>query len=301
MKRLRGLGMVVLVLVCFAVALVVNLGPPQWLRDVWEDPAPVAAPETAGPVLGPGDLVDAETPEGMHLTWREEFTGRRGAKPDPARWNIETTTPDTGELERNTRKNVALDGKGRLVITARSGAQGYTSARITTEGKFAPTYGRVTVRMKSPDGKGLWPAFWLLGADHMTNPWPASGEIDVMERRGDLTDRYYSTVQGPGYSGVGISKQYAPGRKVAFSSRFHVFGVDWTPTALTFMIDGKAVHTVDKASVPGEWVFDHPFFLVLNLAVGGPFPGEPTEATPFPAKMVVDYIRAYSFDIDPAT
>ncbi|GAB2835078.1 glycoside hydrolase family 16 protein [Actinocorallia aurea] len=292
------MGMVVLVAVCFAIAVIVNLGPPQWLRNVWEDPAPAAEP-TKVPLLGPGDLTAADAPEGMTLAWREEFTGKRGAKPDPSRWNIETRTPGTGELERNTPKNVALDGKGRLVITARSGAKGYTSARITTEGKYAPTYGRFVARIKSPDGQGLWPAFWLLGADHVKNPWPESGEIDIMERRGDQTDRYYATVQGPGYSGVGISRQYAPGRDVAFSNRFHVFALDWTPDSLTFMIDGKVVQTVKKAEVPGKWVFDHPFFLVLNLAVGGPFPGEPTADTPFPAKMVVDYVRVFSFNKTP--
>ncbi|MCD0452716.1 glycoside hydrolase family 16 protein [Actinocorallia sp. API 0066] len=298
-QALRTLGMFVLVAVCFTVAVVINLGPPAWMRGLWEKEA--AAP-VEHPVLGPEDVARADRPDGLRLVWREEFTGPRGAKPDPARWNIETTTPDTGEIERNSRRNVALDGKGRLVITARKTAAGkHTSARITTEGKFEPTYGRITARIKTPNGRGLWPAFWLLGGDHRENPWPACGEIDIMERRGDLIDRYYATVQGPGYSGVGISRQYSPGPGTDFSARFHVFSLDWTPDALTFMIDGYVVHTVARATIPGEWVFDHPFFVVLNLAVGGPFPGDPDAETPFPARMVVDYVRAYALPSDTAS
>ncbi len=235
----------------------------------------------------------------MRLVWRDEFTGRAGAKPAGSRWIIETGTPGTGELEYNTRDNVGLDGNGHLVITAKRQAlhgKKYTSARITTEGKFTTKHGRITARIKSPDGRGLWPAFWLLGANYLSTPWPACGEIDIMERRGDLKRRTYATLQGPGYSGVGISKQYKlkPGKK-SFSQAFHTFTIDWTAQSIIWSVDGIRVHTVKRTAVPGKWVFDHPFLLVLNLAVGGPFPGNPTSKTRLPAKMMVDYVRVYRY------
>ncbi|ROO86415.1 glycosyl hydrolase family 16 [Actinocorallia herbida] len=236
---------------------------------------------------------------GVRLVWSDEFTGKAGAKPAASRWIIETGTPDTGELEYNSRDNVGLDGKGNLVITARKKAshgKKYTSARITTEGKFSTTHGRITARVKSPDGKGLWPAFWMLGADYLSNPWPDCGEIDIMERRGDHKRRAHATIHGPGYSGVGLTKQYKlqPDKK-SFSKAFHTFTIDWTAQSIVWKVDGVRVHTVKRSAVPGEWVFDDPFFLVLNLAVGGPFPGSPNTKTPFPAKMLVDYVRVYQF------
>ena len=298
-KHLRTAGMVLLVAVCGAVAVVVNLGPPEWLRKAMgrDEPAVARPLDENTSVVEPKDLKRAEAPpQGMRLVWRDEFTGARGASPSASRWKIETTAPDTGELEKNTRKNVALDGKGRLLIVARKkGDEEYTSARINTEGLLHMTYGRVTARIKTPIGRGLWPAFWLLGTDYRKNPWPDCGEIDIMERRGDLRDRSYATVQGPGYSGVGISKQYSLGEKKDFSAAFHVFTLDWTRDKLVFMVDGYVVQTVERTELPGKWVFSHPFFIVLNLAVGGPFPGSPDAATPFPARMLVDYVRVYSF------
>ncbi|GAB2830175.1 hypothetical protein GCM10022221_31090 [Actinocorallia aurea] len=232
------------------------------------------------------------------LVWRDEFTGKSGTKPAASRWIIETGTPSTGELQHNSRDNVGLDGKGHLVITAKKKAshgKKYTSARITTEGKFTTTHGRISARIKSPNGKGLWTAFWMLGADYLTNPWPDCGEIDIVERRGDHTRHAHATLQGPGYSGVGLTKRYRlPADMKAFNT-FHTFTVDWTAKSVTWKVDGVRVHSVKRSAVPGEWVFDDPFFLVLNLSVGGPFPGPPNAKTPFPAKMVVDYVRVYHY------
>jgi beta-glucanase (GH16 family) len=245
-----------------------------------------------------GPRRERDEPPGMRLVWHDEFDGPAGAAPSADRWKIETGTPGTGEIEYNLRENVALDGQGNLVITARRQKfrdADYTSARITTEGLFETTYGRITARMKTPNGHGLWPAFWLLGADFHERPWPECGEIDIMERRGHFPDRYHVTVQGPGYSGVGISKQYSLGPEGDFSAGFHVFTLDWVPGKLTFLLDGHPVQTIEHTSLPGRWVFDHPFFIILNLAVGGPFPGFPDASTPFPAQMTVDYVRAYHF------
>lgn len=301
-KHLRTLGTIVLVAVCGMVAVVVNLGTPAWLHDLVEG-NPEAAPPPGERVEGPGTVRKGEMPPGMRLVWNDEFSGRAGTAPAADHWKIEKGTPGTGEVQYNTRRNVELDGKGHLVITARRqqfrGA-GHTSARITTEGRFEPTYGRITARIKTPNGQGLWPAFWLLGTDFRERPWPDCGEIDIMERRGDRPDRYQATVQGPGYSGVGITKHYSLGPGGDFSAAFHVFTLDWTPDELVLMIDGHVVNTVERAALPGKWVFDGPFFIVLNLAVGGAYAGAPDEGTRFPARMVVDYVRAYSFPVDEA-
>jgi beta-glucanase (GH16 family) len=240
-----------------------------------------------------------KAPKGMRLIWHDEFVGAAGLAPAKARWKIETGTPGTGEIQYNTTKNIALDGKGHLVVRARKqrvGTAQYTSGRLTTEGRFETTYGRITARIKTPDGRGLMPAFWMLGNDFRQNPWPDSGEIDIMERRSDLKDRTYATVQGPGYSGVGISRQYSLGPTGNFADAFHVFTVDWTPNKITFTVDQHLIQTVKRSTVPGRWVFDHQFFIVLNLAVGNPFSGPPDAQTIFPAKMIVDYVRAYQYE-----
>ncbi|MEO3781932.1 glycoside hydrolase family 16 protein [Actinocorallia sp. B10E7] len=289
--------MIILVAVCGMVAVVVNLGPPAWMRELLEQGPGKAAP-TEESAEGSRTVQKGVAPEGTRLVWKDDFSGPSGSAPDAGRWKIETGTPGTGEVEYNTRKNVILNGKGQLVITARRqhfrGAE-YTSARITSEGRFETTYGRIAARIKTPNGQGLWPAFWLLGTNFRDRPWPDCGEIDIMERRGDRPDHYQATVQGPGYSGVGITEHYSLGPGGDFSDGFHVFSLDWTPDKLIFMIDGYVVTTVERATLPGEWVFGNPFFIVLNLAVGGPYPGDPDASTPFPAKMVVDYVRAYSF------
>jgi beta-glucanase (GH16 family) len=248
--------------------------------------------------IGQAASKKTKPPKGMKLVWHDEFVGAAGLAPSAARWKIESGTPGTGEKEYNTPKNVGLDGQGHLVIAARRqhvGAAEYTSGRINTEGRFQTTYGRITARIKSPDGRGLIPAFWMLGSDYVQHPWPASGEIDIMERRGDLHNRSYATLQGPGYAGVGISRQYVLPNGGDFGAAFHLFTVDWTPSKITLMVDNHTVQSVKRSTIPGRWVFNHPFFIVLDLAVGSPFAGAPDAQTIFPAKMIVDYVRAYRF------
>ena len=287
--------MIILVLMCGTVAVVMNLGFPTWAQHPSTETVKQTEPDEQNQKTGLVVSKKIKAPKGMRLVWHDEFVGAAGLAPEATRWKIETGTPGTGEIEVNTPKNLALDGKGHLVITARKHTAGYTSGRVTTEGRFETTYGRITARIKTPDGRGLMPAFWMLGTDFRQHPWPASGEIDIMERRGDLKDRTYATVQGPGYSGVGISRQYSLGPGGNFAAAFHVFTVDWTPSKITFTVDQHLIQTVKRSTVPGRWVFDHPFFIVLDLAVGNPFSGAPDATTVFPAKMTVDYVRAYRF------
>ena len=169
----------------------------------------------------------------------------------------------------------------------------YTSARITTQAKFEQAYGRFEARIKLPTGKGIWPAFWLLGNDCDVNPWPACGEIDIMEYLGDQPTTVFGTVHGPGYSGAnGITKEYNLTND-RFDNGFHIFGIEWGPDYINFYVDDVLYNQITPNDVPGDWVFDQPFFIIMNLAVGGNFGGPPNENTVFPQTLLVDYIRVY--------
>lgn len=250
----------------------------------------------------------ASAPPGMTLVWADEFDAPAGTPPDPSRWAHDLGDGGRGwgneELEWYTDSpdNAAHDGQGNLVITAREAEPGltcwygpcrYTSARLLTRGLFEVTYGRVEARLKVPSGAGLWPAFWMLGSDIDTVGWPASGEIDVMENVGRQPRLLYGTLHGPGYSG---SQGYGGTLLMdePLADDFHVFAVDWTPERITWTVDGTVFHEATPADVaPSEWVFEHPFFLLLNLAVGGHFGQAVSTTTRFPASLVVDHVRVY--------
>ncbi len=247
------------------------------------------------PTLGTATTAQAATGD---VVWSQDFDGAVGSAPDRSVWTNETGSGGWGnnELETYTdsRSNSALDGQGNLVITAKREADGsYTSARLTTQGKYTPQYGRVEARIQIPRGQGIWPAFWMLGADLPQSGWPGAGEIDVMENVGNEPATVHGTVHGPGYSGgQGISTPYQHPQGWSFADTFHTFAVDWKPGSITWSVDGVAYRTVTPADTNGNpWVFDKPFFIVLNLAVGGNWPGYPDASTTFPQQMKVDYVR----------
>ncbi|GAA1869458.1 family 16 glycosylhydrolase [Myceligenerans crystallogenes] len=233
------------------------------------------------------------------LTWSDEFNGAAGAAPDATKWNHETGAGGwgNGELQNYTtsRNNSALDGNGNLVITARREADGgYTSARMTTKGKYQPQYGRIESRIKIARGQGIWPAFWMLGGQFPGTPWPNSGEIDIMENVGKEPHRVHGTLHGPGYSGAGgIGAAYTHPQGWSFADDFHTFAIDWSPDRISWSVDGTVYQTRTPADVPGTWVYNQQFFMILNLAVGGAWPGYPDGTTQFPQQMVVDYVRVY--------
>ncbi|MEE4287060.1 MAG: glycoside hydrolase family 16 protein, partial [Mariniphaga sp.] len=182
-----------------------------------------------------------------------------------------------------------------LKITALRSGNTFTSARITTKGLFEQAYGKFEARIKMPYGPGIWPAFWMLGADIDTNPWPQCGEIDIMEYRGQEPHIIHGSLHGPGYSGGSpITKSYGL-QNARFDTDFHTFSIEWTENQIYFFVDGMAYQevTADDVADKGEWVYDHPFFILLNLAVGGNYVGFPTVETVFPQTMEVDWVRVY--------
>jgi beta-glucanase (GH16 family) len=257
---------------------------------------------TAGLERAPDPAPDARG--AARLAWKDEFNGPRGARPNPRKWSFETGYGwGNRELQSYTSRprNASLDGRGHLVITARreqyTGADqrpaSYTSARINSHAKFEFAYGHVDARVRVPGGRGLLPAFWALGSNLDKVGWPASGEIDVMEVFGDEPFTVQGTLHGP-RSG---HEEYAVGAtrraRARLSKGFHVYGVSWRPGRIAFRFDGDvyAVRTPSDLPSGSSWQFDRPFFLLLNVAVGPRWLGRPDATTPWPARMLVDWVR----------
>ncbi|MFJ4523343.1 lectin [Streptomyces sp. NPDC088810] len=258
--------------------------------------------------VGPAHARTAAPAAAAVTTFSDTFDGPAGAAADSSKWTLETgDNVNNHERQYYTSgtKNAALDGQGHLVITARKenpagyqcwyGSCQYTSARLNTAGKFNAQYGHVEARMKIPRGQGMWPAFWMLGTP--VN-WPDSGEIDVMENVGFEPSTVHGTIHGPGYSGSGgIGAGYTLPNGQAFADAFHTFAVDWAPDSITWSVDGNVYQRRTPADLGGKtWVFNKPFFLILNLAVGGYWPGDPDGSTQFPQALVVDSVSVTTSD-----
>ena len=241
------------------------------------------------------------------LAWSDEFNAPDRSPVNSQKWTAETGGNGWGnnELEYYTaRSQNVRQAHGRLIIEAirepYTGSDGvsrqYTSARLKTQGKFSQAYGRFEARIKMPRGQGIWPAFWMLGDDITSAGWPQCGEIDIVENLGSEPSIAHGTIHGPGYSGEhGISSSFTlPGGR-RFSDKFHMFAVEWEPNEIRFYVDQHLYATRTPSDLPhgARWVYDHPFFIVLNLAVGGNWPGNPNSATEFPQRMLVDYVRVY--------
>jgi len=238
------------------------------------------------------------------LTWSDEFNGNSGASPDASKWSYDIGTGNGGwgnqELEYYTNRpeNISMDGNGNLIITAKKesyNGSAFTSARIKTKGLFDQQYGRFEARLKTPYGPGLWPAFWMLGANMDQVPWPQCGEIDIMELRGQEPHIINGTLHGPGYSGgAAITKMHGL-QNGRFDTDFHIFAVEWDADKVDFFVDDYLYQRLTKEEVEkkGQWVYNTPFFMILNVAVGGNYVGFPVDGTPFPQKMIVDYVRVY--------
>ncbi|MGD9695300.1 MAG: glycoside hydrolase family 16 protein [Thermoleophilia bacterium] len=237
-----------------------------------------------------GSLARSERP-----VWSDEFAGPEGAAP------ADHWTPAEGgggwgneELQTYTSRpeNVALDGDGHLRITARRESDGsFTSARLQSTAGFVR--GRIEARIRVPAGAGLWSAFWTLGAGGTRVGWPRSGEIDVMEVMNDTRTVNANVHVADAASPDGRGQ--APGlltRDAPLADGWHVYGLEWSRERLVFTLDGREYHRITRGEV-ADWPFDEAQVLLLNLAVGGRWPGPPDASTPFPATMLVDWVRVY--------
>ena len=250
------------------------------------------------------------------LQWSDEFNAAAGTYPSSANWTYDLGSSGFGNPEiedycapgSNTapcvssKPNAYQDGNGNLVITAIRDSSGqWTSARLKSQGLKQFQYGRIEARMKLPVGDGFWPAFWMLGADINSDPWPGCGEQDIMEWVQSYTPTTTSsTTHGPGYSGAnGIGGKFTfPNGGRVDDGNYHVYGVIWGPNSLQYYRDSPSniFETLTSATIPSgsQWVFNNPFFLLLNLAIGnGGFPGPTDSSTPATATMLVDYVRVY--------
>ncbi|MEV8508616.1 glycoside hydrolase family 16 protein [Actinoplanes sp. NPDC051475] len=239
------------------------------------------------------------------LLFADEFNGAAGSGIDGSRWayDIGGSGWGNGQLEYDTDStaNAAMDGEGNLVFTALADSGGnacwygpcqYTSARLTTWGRLAVQTGVLETRMRIPCGQGLWPAFWALGTDLQAVGWPASGEIDIMENLGSEPYTVHGSLHGPGYAGVGSRMgSFSIGSPLCWD--FHTYTAVWTTGDVSFFLDGFAYARITAAQAD-PWAFNKPFFLVLDLAVGGSWPGSPDAGTVFPARLRVDYVRVFS-------
>ncbi len=258
----------------------------------------------------------AQTTTGWKLVWSDEFNGPANSAPSSANWNYDLGGGGWGngeqEVYTNSTNNVFEDGQGHLVIRAIRDANGnFTSGRIRT-GRTSSSdtanltwqYGRIEARVKLPYGAGVWPAFWMLGSNIATVSWPQCGEIDILENFGSKIDdnaTVHGTLHGPpagsSFAGLGVSTAYSLPNPRTIANDFHLYAVEWSQGSVTLFVDGISYRTLTPASLPSgaQWVFDHPFFLLLNLAIGGPttFLGTPAPGTPFPQDMLIDYVRVY--------
>ena len=255
----------------------------------------------------------ADPPAGYRLDWSEEFNGPVGSLPDAAHWGYDTGDNGWGNNELQNYVSdtqhaqivadpAATDGRALQILVTYNG-QGLTrgnfeSARLLSRGKVTAQYGYIEARIYLPTGQGIWPAFWMLGTDIGApgGGWPECGEIDIMENKGREPGINHSSLHGPGYSGEHpLTATYTLPDGQKFSNGYHTFGVLWTQDSVAFSVDGHVFETRTPADLPPgkAWVFSHPFFFLLNVAVGGHFGGDPDATTVFPQKMLVDYIRVY--------
>jgi len=280
-------------------------------------PALLLLAACGGPEMAPlasggssGSPVTKET-----LIWSDEFNGATApSAPNPQNWTYDAGGGGWGNGELETycaygsstapcdakNPNTYVGTDGYLHIVAENPSSGvYTSARLKSEGLQSFQYGRIEARIKMPEGQGMWPAFWMLGDNINSQPWPACGEMDIMESIGSTPSVNYGSIHGTGFTGTHVTTSYTLASNAKFGDGFHTFGILWSPKLIRFYVDSptNVYATYSPSSLPsgGVWPFDAgKFFFILNVAVGGAWPGSPDKTTSFPQEMLVDYVRVYA-------
>jgi beta-glucanase (GH16 family) len=245
------------------------------------------------------------------MAFKDEFNKAANSPVDSNKWTSEIGGQGWGNQElqyyTNSTENAYHDGNGSLVIKMIKltpplnlncwyGPCQYTSARLITKGKFDQKYGKFEARIKIPRGQGMWGAFWMLGNDIDTVGWATCGEIDIMENIGREPTIVHGTVHGPGYSGGnGIGAPFSLPNNPVFADDFHVYSTEWSENVIRFYVDKTLYKTITPSDLPANarWVYDHPYFLLLNFAIGGNWGGVPDNTSIFPQTMLIDYVRVY--------
>jgi beta-glucanase (GH16 family) len=259
---------------------------------------------------GGGATLQPPPAKGFTLVWSDEFNGADGSTPDASKWTYDIGGKGWGNNELECYTNLAQNAQirgGNLVITAlqQSGyacsggtTNNYTSARLKTQGLFSQAYGRFEARIKIPAGQGMWPAFWMLGNNISSAGWPTCGEIDIMENVGKEPATVHGSLHGPSTTAPtsDATATFSLPTGQNFAGDFHIYAVEWEPGTVRFYADTSLYATFISSQWPagGTWVFDHPFFIILNVAVGGNWHGSPDNTTQFPQQMLVDYVRVYT-------
>jgi len=256
------------------------------------EPTPTSVPT---PVPSPTAVWERA---GWTTVWHDEFDG---PELDLKNWAFDIGGNGWGnqewEVYTDRPENIRIENE-MLVIEAREetvtfSGRPYSSARIKSQGLHAWKYGRIEARMKLPYGQGIWPAFWMLGENINKVGWPASGEIDILEFIGREPDHIYATVHAPGYSGgSGVGSNLIVSAD-SLKNDFHVYAIEWEENEIRWYFDDQQYFKLTPEDVPSDWIFDHPFFIIINLAVGGRWPGYPDKTTVFPQFLYVDYVRVY--------
>lgn len=221
------------------------------------------------------------------LVWADEFSG---SNVDLNKWSFENGPAQNNEKEYYQTTNAAVNG-GNLIITAKkenAGGLPYTSSRLNTSGKFSVQYGKIEARLKIPTGQGMWPAFWMLGQNFQTAGWPLCGEIDIMEHV-NSDNLFYGTIHwdNNGHAQYGKSTTAAP-------ADYHIYAIEWDASTIKWYVDNVLYNTADiKDNINSTDEFHKPFFIILNLAVAGDWPGQTVDETKLPATLSVDYVRVY--------
>lgn len=268
----------------------------SYLKDNFQEALGTINNDDSNLNIGDEGYTSADSYAGMTLVWSDEF---EDGSIDLSNWTYDVGADGWGNQELQnytTSSENSYIQDGKLVIMAKNEGGQYTSARLKSIGLQEHEFGRIDIRAKLPVDQGLWPALWMLGANYPSVSWPACGEIDIVELVGSNPRRIHGTIhwgnnfQQHQSDGQGISLDFPE----TFADEYHVFSIEWENNSIKWLLDDVEYHSIDNQTTSGQnYPFNEPFFFIINVAVGGQWPGDPDETTTFPEFMAVDYVRVF--------